>query len=34
VLPALAGRRQINRGFEAIAVSPDEKWLCPLPTFQ
>jgi hypothetical protein len=29
VLPALAGRRQINRGSEAIAVSPDEKrlWL-------
>jgi hypothetical protein len=27
VLPALAGRRQINRGFEAIAVSADERWL-------
>jgi hypothetical protein len=27
LLPALAGRRQINRGFEAIAVSADERWL-------
>ena len=27
VLPALAGRRQINRGFEAIAISADEKKL-------
>ena len=26
-LPAIAGRRQLNRGFEAIALSPDEKWL-------
>jgi hypothetical protein len=27
VLPAIAGKRQLNRGFEAIALSPDEKWL-------
>lgn len=27
VLPALAGKRQLNRGFEAIALSPDERWL-------
>jgi hypothetical protein len=26
-LPAIAGRRHINRGFEAIALSPDETWL-------
>jgi hypothetical protein len=26
-LPAIAGRRQINRGFEALAVSADEQWL-------
>jgi hypothetical protein len=26
-LPAIAARRQINRGFEAIALSPDSKWL-------
>jgi hypothetical protein len=26
-LPAVAARRQINRGFEAIALSPDGKWL-------
>jgi hypothetical protein len=26
-LPAIALRRRINRGFEAIAVSPDERWL-------
>ena len=26
-LPAIAARRQLNRGFEAIALSPDEKWL-------
>ncbi|HEY0132220.1 MAG TPA: esterase-like activity of phytase family protein [Allosphingosinicella sp.] len=25
--PAIAARRQLNRGFEAIAISPDEKWL-------
>lgn len=27
VLPAIAGRRQLNRGFEALALSPDERWL-------
>ncbi|HYI38794.1 MAG TPA: esterase-like activity of phytase family protein [Allosphingosinicella sp.] len=26
-LPALASRRQLNRGFEAIALSPDGRWL-------
>ena len=26
-LPAIAARRQINRGFEAITLSPDGKWL-------
>jgi hypothetical protein len=26
-LPAIAGKRQLNRGFEAIAVSPDQKSL-------
>ncbi|MEQ1719260.1 MAG: esterase-like activity of phytase family protein [Hyphomicrobium sp.] len=27
VLPAISLRRRINRGFEAVAVSPDERWL-------
>ena len=27
VLPAIALRRRINRGFEAVAVSADERWL-------
>ena len=27
MLPAIALRRRINRGFEAVAVSPDERWL-------
>ena len=26
-LPAIAVKRQLNRGFESIALSPDEKWL-------
>ena len=26
-LPAIALRRRINRGFEALAASPDERWL-------
>ena len=27
VLPALAAARRLNRGFEALALSPDERWL-------
>lgn len=27
VLPAIAGKRHLNRGFEALALSTDEKWL-------
>ena len=27
ILPAIAGRRRLNRGFEALAVSSDEAWL-------
>jgi hypothetical protein len=27
LLPTIAGKRQLNRGFEAISLSPDEKWL-------
>lgn len=26
-LPAIAGKRQLNRGFEALALSADERWL-------
>ena len=26
-LPPIAGKRQLNRGFEAIAGTPDQKWL-------
>jgi hypothetical protein len=27
VLPKIAARRRLNRGFESLAVSPDERWL-------
>jgi len=27
VLPGIAARRRLNRGFEALAISPDERWL-------
>ena len=27
ILPAIAARRRLNRGFEALAISPDERWL-------
>jgi len=27
VLPKIASRRRLNRGFEALALSPDERWL-------
>jgi hypothetical protein len=26
-LPPIAARRHLNRGFEAVAISPDERWL-------
>lgn len=26
-LPPIAAKRQLNRGFEALTISPDEKWL-------
>src|SRR5262245_36085086 len=26
-LPAIASKRRLNRGFEALALSPDERWL-------
>lgn len=32
ILPAIAGRRRLNRGFEALSVSGDEAWL--YATFQ
>lgn len=27
ILPAIAGRRRLNRGFEAVSISPDEAWI-------
>ena len=27
ILPAIAGRRRLNRGFEALSISADEAWL-------
>jgi hypothetical protein len=27
ILPRIAGKRQLNRGFEAISLTPDEQWL-------
>jgi hypothetical protein len=27
ILPPIAARRRLNRGFEALAISPDERWL-------
>ncbi len=27
ILPAIAARRRLNRGFEALSISPDEAWL-------
>ncbi len=27
VMPRIAARRRLNRGFEALAISPDERWL-------
>lgn len=27
ILPAVAARRRLNRGFEALSVSPDDRWL-------
>jgi hypothetical protein len=27
VLPKIAARRRLNRGFEALAISPDERWI-------